>query len=349
LKPDEQETNFGTSRTTITTPDTGAPPPAAPSTETLTPPPIPGHAPIAPDATPSVGARAEIVLESDLVLVPDPPAPPAAPVATPAPAHRLPVLVHPDDLDEPEPPGYWKWALGGATLGAIIAALLTVFVIQPSRSDPADATLPASAALDGVEPSRTMEGELLTEADLALARANLDDARVLPALVAGTPYARSLYRLSGWPDTDDDCQDARTEVLIAEATGPVEFRADGCAVVTGEWIDPFSGVALTHTNTLEINHMVPLAEAHRAGAWEWSDAERAEFATDLQSTQTLAVVSTPIDQGKGDRRPDQWRPPLRSAWCGYAVDWIGVKTRWDLAFVQREVDALSDMLDTCVS
>ena len=254
-----------------------------------------------------------------------------------------------DPPTEPDTTGYWKWALGGAALGALIAFLLTVLVIRPSRNENPPTPAVNTTPLAGVEPSRSMEGELLTDADIALARSNLDDATVFPALVADTPYSRGLYRAGGWPDSDGDCQNNRTEVLLAEATGPIEFRADGCAVLTGQWIDPFSGTELTHTNTLAINHLVPLAEAHRAGAWEWSSARRAEFAADVDNPQTLVVVSTPIDQGKGDRRPDQWRPPLRSAWCGYAVDWIAVKTRWDLAFVASETDALHDMLDTCVS
>ena len=337
LNPDEYEALFGAP------PDTTEPAPATdaarsmpstPPVATLTPPPIPA-AHLAED--PGVDAAPPHPTPT-AVSVPHDPMQPAE--------HDLAIIY--DTPAEPDATGHWKWALGGAALGALIAFLLTVLVIRPSRNETPSA--PATTTpLAGVEPSRSMEGDLLTDADIALARSNLDDATILPALVANTRYSRGLYRAGGWPDSDGDCQNNRTEVLLAEATGPVEFRADGCAVLTGQWIDPFSGVELTHTNTLAINHLVPLAEAHRAGAWEWSTAKRAEFASDLDNPQTLVVVSTPIDQGKGDRRPDQWRPPLRSAWCGYAVDWIAVKTLWDLAFVASETDALHDMLDTCVS
>lgn len=45
--------------------------------------------------------------------------------------------------------------------------------------------------------------------------------------------------------------------------------------------------------------------------------------------------------------PDEWKPELRDAWCGYAVDWIATKERWDLAVRDAERGALEIMLDLC--
>jgi hypothetical protein len=53
------------------------------------------------------------------------------------------------------------------------------------------------------------------------------------------------------------------------------------------------------------------------------------------------------NQSKSDREPDSWKPPLQTAWCSYALDWVAVKTRWELAYSVAEVDALKNMLRTC--
>ena len=47
------------------------------------------------------------------------------------------------------------------------------------------------------------------------------------------PYERTVW--GGWRDEDHDCQTTRVEVLLAEATGPVEFRSDReCVIESGE-------------------------------------------------------------------------------------------------------------------
>ena len=50
---------------------------------------------------------------------------------------------------------------------------------------------------------------------------------------------------------------------------------------------------------------------------------------------------------KANREPDSWKPSLQTAWCGYGLDWIAVKTRWELAHSTAEVDALKEMLGVC--
>ena len=98
---------------------------------------------------------------------------------------------------------------------------------------------------------------------------------------------------------------------------------------------------------MTIDHFIPLAAAHRAGAWAWDDQSRRTFAVDIEFAATHAGVSGDNNQAKGDSGPEDWRPPSEDAWCRYAVDWISVKNRWDLAFTNAEADALNDMLATC--
>ncbi|GLY67356.1 hypothetical protein Atai01_39750 [Amycolatopsis taiwanensis] len=97
---------------------------------------------------------------------------------------------------------------------------------------------------------------------------------------------------------------------------------------------------------MDIDHIVPLADAWRTGASSWTTAERQSFANDLSDPQLIAVTDN-VNQAKGDQSPDTWKPPLTSYWCTYAEMWIAVKHKWDLTVNSAEKSALSSMLDRC--
>ncbi len=98
---------------------------------------------------------------------------------------------------------------------------------------------------------------------------------VLGAAIAGTRQSELFYPVDEaferalyphWIDADGDCRDTRAEVLAAESLTPVRYDGRGCKVVAGRWFDPFTGRTLTDPSMIDIDHRVPLAEAHRSGA-----------------------------------------------------------------------------------
>ncbi len=95
--------------------------------------------------------------------------------------------------------------------------------------------------------------------------------------------------------------------------------------------------------------MVPLGNAHRSGGWAWDPERKKQYANDLTYPDHLIAVQARANRSKGDRGPEEWRPPLRTYWCDYAVDWIVIKSRWDLTVTEPEFAALRDMLHTCES
>ena len=151
-----------------------------------------------------------------------------------------------------------------------------------------------------------------------------------------------------WTDADRDCQDARNEVLIAESRTAVAYRTDRkCRVAAGEWLAPYSNTIITDPGRLDVDHMVPLGNAHDSGAWQWSANRREQYANYLEDPQHLIAVTASANRSKGARGPDQWKPEDRTYWCRYATDWITIKDTWDLTATQHEYDALVEMVNTC--
>ena len=164
------------------------------------------------------------------------------------------------------------------------------------------------------------------------------------------PASELVYMRDEWPhwyDEDGDCQDARQEVLIAESKGSVTLDEAGCRVVAGRWVDPLSGDEFTNPSQLDVDHMVPLAHAFRAGGWSWDRETRTRYANYLGDPWHLTALSASVNRSKSDRGPDQWRPPQRSAWCSYAREWKMIKARWLLSTAEAEQRALDEMLATC--
>ena len=151
-----------------------------------------------------------------------------------------------------------------------------------------------------------------------------------------------------WTDEDGDCQNARQEVLIAESTVAVEFSTDEqCRVSSGRWQGPYTGEVADDPTELDIDHMVPLANAHRSGAWTWDRQRKREFANSMGYDNHLIAATRSANRSKGSKGPERWRPPLESYWCVYAIDWVTIKNNWGLTVTEAEYAALREMLATC--
>ena len=162
---------------------------------------------------------------------------------------------------------------------------------------------------------------------------------------ARTGYQRELF--THWLDADRDGCDTREEVLIDESRSTAQVDRYGCKVVEGDWFSSYDGLRFTDPAELDIDHLVPLAEAWDSGASGWDAGRRQAFANDLDHPQALRAVSASSNRSKGDLDPGQWKPTRDAAWCEYANDWVTVKKAWDLAADQNEVDDLRVMLRTC--
>ena len=144
----------------------------------------------------------------------------------------------------------------------------------------------------------------------------------------------------GWRDADGDCQNTRHEVLAEESLIPVTLSPDGCKVIAGQWLDPYSGKIFTVPRELDIDHLVPLKEAHISGGSDWNTEKKRRYANDLSSPATLLAVSRSENLLKGAKDPSKWLPPNHAYRCEYVRLWKEIKARWGLRSDATEKKAL---------
>jgi len=165
----------------------------------------------------------------------------------------------------------------------------------------------------------------------------------IAALAPVGPYNRKDW--PHWIDADGDCQNTRQEMLIASSRVPVKFKdTRHCTVVSGEWFGVYTGKTFTKASDVDIDHIVPLAHAHRHGADKWTRDQRRTFANDFEN---LVVVDDAANQSKSDQAPHEWLPPRKDYWCEYGRRWTHIKEKYRLWFSSRERETLGMLADTC--
>jgi hypothetical protein len=184
-------------------------------------------------------------------------------------------------------------------------------------------------------------------APAALARPSPPD--ILDGIVIAPESHADTYARKDWPhwrDADKDCQDARDEALIAESTQTVVFKTDrGCDVATGHWVCPYTGLVFEVAGKLDVDHLVPLRNAHVSGAWTWDRDRRMAYANDLSNPSHLIAVQASANRKKGAKGPDEWLPRLNK--CRYVREWAQVKRTWELTMTEAEASVVRDIGSRC--
>ncbi|GLZ60927.1 HNH endonuclease family protein [Micromonospora sp. NBRC 107095] len=189
--------------------------------------------------------------------------------------------------------------------------------------------LPASAAPPGIPSKATAQSQL--------------NALTVASQGSTSGYSRDLF--PHWVTISGSCN-TREQVLKRDGASVVVDSS--CAATSGRWYSPYDGATWTAAADVDIDHVVPLAEAWRSGANSWTTSRRQSFANDLTRPQLIAVTDN-VNQSKGDQDPSTWQPPLSSYRCTYSKMWITVKYSWGLTLQSSEKSALQSMLNTCSS
>lgn len=204
------------------------------------------------------------------------------------------------------------------TIGVSVAALALTF----------GSVSPALATPDNIP--------TLTEARAHLA------ALTVRAEGSMTGYSRDKF--PHWTTPSGTTCNTRESVLKRDGTNVVTDAS--CAATRGSWFSPYDGATWTAASDVDIDHIVPLAEAWRSGASSWAQSKRQQFANDMTRPQLIAVTDN-VNQAKGDQDPSRWVPSVQSYRCTYAKMWVSTKDYYDLTVQQSEKDALTAMLGTC--
>ncbi|MFF7705594.1 HNH endonuclease family protein [Streptomyces lydicus] len=157
-------------------------------------------------------------------------------------------------------------------------------------------------------------------------------------------YERTKFK--HWIDEDKDGCNTRAEVLLAEAITPPSVSS-GCKLTGGTWLSYYDDKVVDGPAGLDIDHMVPLAEAWDSGASQWTAARRQAYANDLAAERSLVAVTAKTNRQKADQDPADWMPPATDARCTYLSDWVGTKLRWSLTVDRRERDTLRQLATSC--
>ncbi len=201
------------------------------------------------------------------------------------------------------------------------------------------------AALTGVIASvglfngPTASAALPTPVSGATARSYL--AQLTVATEDRTGYDRDLF--PHWITQSGTCN-TRETVLKRDGSGVVTNSS--CAATSGSWYSPYDGATWTAASDVDIDHLVPLAEAWDSGADSWTTSRRQSFANDLTRPQLIAVTDN-VNQAKGDQDPATWMPARTAYRCTYVRAWVQVKYYYDLSVDSAEKSALTNYLANC--
>jgi hypothetical protein len=185
----------------------------------------------------------------------------------------------------------------------------------------------------------TASAALPTPVSAATARSYL--ASLTVATENRTGYSRDLF--PHWITISGSCN---TRETVLKRDGSNVVTDSSCASTSGSWYSPYDGATWTAASDLDIDHLVPLAEAWDSGAGAWTTSQRQAFANDLTRPQLIAVTDN-VNQAKGDQDPATWMPSRTAYRCTYVRAWVQVKYYYDLSVDSAEKSALTNYLSAC--
>lgn len=247
-------------------------------------------------------------------------------------------------------------------LGAALAAALTLALTSCAPADALLDLLPeieivlegpdgAAPATDAPEPGLPAPGadgagDTLDAGEVDAALATLAELPV-KGRAPMTGYERDEFG-HGWIDVDRNGCDTRNDILARDLDAI--DRPAGCRVLAGVLDDPYTGRLIRFvrgegtSQFVQIDHVVPLANAWVTGAQRLTEEERVAFAND--PLNLLAVDgATNAQKGAGDAAT--WLPPDRSFRCEYVARQVEVKAAHGLWVTSPERDAIARVLEGC--
>lgn len=123
-----------------------------------------------------------------------------------------------------------------------------------------------------------------------------------------------------------------------------------CFAQSGILVDPYTAETIEFvrgprtSNSIEIDHVVSLADAWYKGARAWDPQRRLDFANDPRN---LLAVSPKANFNKAFRDAASWLPQNEAFRCDFVARQVEVKTAYGLWLSAKEKAAMTDVLERC--
>jgi hypothetical protein len=151
-------------------------------------------------------------------------------------------------------------------------------------------------------------------------------------------YQRSQWK--HWIGTPCDTR----ESALAEQGSNITKDPATCKIISGSWVDPYSGDTFTNPGDLDIDHVIPLGYAAKHGGQDWSADKKQQFANDRSQ---LLAVSAKENRSKSDKGPEKYMPPRREFQCEYSKLWVSTATKYGVSVTEGDKRALKAGLQKC--
>lgn len=214
--------------------------------------------------------------------------------------------------------------------GVAASAVVAAFVVAPS----VPVTAVESAASPTVQPAVDMKATPI---------AMLDAIPILQRYYEG--FTKSAF--PGSSAKRGKCT-LRQWAMLTHAKAPKgkKLVVRNCYAKNGYWVPEFvKKQKITKGRLVAANLMVPSLEAWRSGAWTWTDAQRAKFAKDVKFQYSYLVTTKKLAKSRQAKDPSYWMPAKSK--CQYAIDWVAVKYKWNLAVDPEEHAVLQKAMANC--
>jgi hypothetical protein len=162
-------------------------------------------------------------------------------------------------------------------------------------------------------------------------------------------YSREAFG-QAWQDVDRNGCDTRNDILRRDLTDVVFMEGSKCRVATGSLHEPYIGQFVDFrrgsesSRAVQIDHVVPLADAWQKGAQALTAGERQSLANDPLN---LIAADGPANQQKSAGDAATWLPKNKSIRCHYVARQISVKAAYGLWVTEAEKDAMKRVLGSC--
>jgi hypothetical protein len=164
-------------------------------------------------------------------------------------------------------------------------------------------------------------------------------------------YERAKFG-QAWADVDRNGCDQRNDVLRRDMVNlHTKPGTRGCVLARGTLSldgDSYAAKRVKFKRgdgKIGIDHVVSLADAWRAGAYDWDVDQREKFANDLMN---LEALDSETNQDKDDETAAGWLPKDDDNQCALVVRQISIKHRYELSITAAEQEAMQLVLSSPV-